>query len=185
MVAWWLMVLAPIMAVMISRLVALNRKRAEPSLGAGVFVAFLAIFVISALPALQHWNPLFANRSQPRTENALDAIHAKLKDIPTNGRVFSRLEWGEYLTWAFHPEYKVFMDGRIEIYPDSIWKEYAAVTTGQPTWAEILNRHQVDALILDPVYHARTGLLTCIETSNAWQRVCESGPAVLYVRRRP
>ena len=194
MVAWWLIVLAPVMAVMVGRLSrAVHAPKdgpeepsyggERPSRGAAISVAVMALFLLTALPAFQHWNPLLAGRSQPRTEDALDIIHAKLKTIPSNGRVFTRLEWGEYLTWAFHPQHKVFMDGRIEIYPDEVWQEYSDVTTGRPGWAWILKKYDINVLILDPAYHGRTGLLGCVEQSNHWHRVAECGPAVLYVRK--
>src|SRR5262249_52442468 len=99
------------------------------------------------------------------------------------GRIFCRFEWGEYLTWALAPHYTVFMDGRIEIFPDEVWAQYAAVTSGRANWAEVLDRYQVDYLLLDTTYHAGTGLLPAVQHAAAWERVFQAGDAVLFVRR--
>jgi len=80
------------------------------------------------------------------------------------------------------PRYKVFMDGRIEIFPDRVWQEYDAVTRGRADWEAILARYQVDCLVLDKGgYHA--GLLPQVERSANWQAIQSAGDAVLFVRR--
>jgi hypothetical protein len=78
----------------------------------------------------------------------------------------------------------VFMDGRIEIYPDDVWREYEAVTTGQ-NWPPILDRYDVDVLVLDTSYPAQARLLAEVENSPAWERVFQARTAVVFVRRTP
>src|SRR5262249_20207090 len=102
-----------------------------------------------------------------------------------SGRVFSRFEWGEYLSWSYTPAFLVFMDGRIDIIPDDVWNDYAAITCGQPDWQRILDDYRVDALILDVGYHARTGLLPHVQQSTVWQAAGQAGDAVLFVRQEP
>jgi hypothetical protein len=99
-----------------------------------------------------------------------------------SGRIFTRLEWGEYFTWAAAPQFKVFMDGRIEIYPDKVWNEYKAVSTGQD-WAKILAAYDVDVLVLDTSYSNQRELLAKVDNSPAWRRVFQGRKAVLYLRR--
>ena len=43
------------------------------------------------------------------------------RDRSNQGRLFTRLEWGEYVDWAgADKRLSPFMDGRIEIYSDDI-----------------------------------------------------------------
>ena len=121
-------------------------------------------------------------RQGPRVEDDLDAVRAELRQRVPAGRVFARLEWGEYLTWKFFPEYKVFMDGRIEIYPDDVWEQYSAVTRGEAEWHAILDRYDVDALVLDARYHALTGLLPRVEASGQWHCVYRCRDVLLFLR---
>ncbi len=186
MVAWWLLVAAPLAARRIVQLWPTTRdqKTPQPTLAAGLVCGVLAVFLVLSLPPLQRFHPLLATRQGPRVEDDLDAVHTHLKTHRPAGRLFSRFEWGEYLSWSYYPSYKVFMDGRIEIYPDPIWQDYAAVTCGQAQWQAILDRHHVDALILDAGYHAKTGLLRQVKESTAWQCVYQSREALLFLRCR-
>jgi len=186
MVAWWLLICAPIMAVKIADRLSEMRSRPadKPAWDAAAAFAVLVLFVAFSMPGLAAWNPLLKIRqSTTRTEDVLERVHARMADHIPAGRIFSRFEWGEYLAWSFAPAHKIFMDGRIEIYPDEVWNAYASVTRGLPEWQAILDQYGVTALVLDSDYHARTGLLPRVEESGAWQRVFESGPSVLYVRR--
>jgi hypothetical protein len=188
MVAWWLLVIAPILA---ARLPLLWPSLADaaapperPSAGAAAVFGVMVLAVLFCLPGLQGYNPLLrVSRQGPRVEDDLEAVHRHLRARAGAGRVFSRFEWGEYLTWACAPDFKVFMDGRIEIYPDEVWAQYGAVTCGQSDWEHILEAHRVDYLLLDADYHRRTGLLDRVARSPAWRPEFRSGDAVLYARR--
>jgi hypothetical protein len=187
MVAWWLIVSAPLAAVLIVHIwpgLRDSEEKPEPAWDAGIILGLLLIFAVMSLPAMQRFNPLLAGRlATPRTEEELDAVHHRLVDLAPKGRIFTRLEWGEYLSWSFSPNYPVFMDGRVEIFPDKVWEQYATLTQGHSGWDRILEDYRVDFLILDRTYHVRTGLLPRVEESNHWQRLAESGPAILYARR--
>jgi hypothetical protein len=142
-----------------------------------VVLILLAIF---SVPGLQAYNPLLAFRPQEKIEDELDAVLGQLNKNRGQGRIFTRFEWGEYFTVAAHPRFSVFMDGRIEIYPDKVWKEYEAVTTGQD-WEKILDAYEVNTLILDRDYHEGTGLLAKVNKSTVWVPVFQGKNAVLYV----
>ncbi len=181
MVAWWLLVIAPLAAEFLARLFQTRDDAApKPSLGAGLTCAALLGMALFSVPGLATYNPLLSFRPQSNVQGDLDNTLCRLRDKQPESRVFTRFEWGEYLTWA--SSFPVFMDGRIEIYSDEVWKDYESVTVGRD-WEEVLDRYQVDALILDQRYHARTGLLPKVEASARWQRVCQFGTAGLYVRR--
>jgi len=117
-----------------------------------------------------------------RDEYDLEAVTAPLAKRDDGRRIFSRFEWGEYLGWSLSPSGRtVFMDGRIEIFPDPVWEQYAAVTKGRADWEEILDGYQVDCLLLDTSYHA--DLLPQVERSQRWERVEKAGKAVLFLRK--
>ncbi|MBI3407884.1 MAG: hypothetical protein HY040_05955 [Planctomycetes bacterium] len=185
MVTWWLIVLAPVLAELLAAVLPAAKRDAaapRPNAGAGlVFTALLAV-AVSSVPGLQSYNPLLAYRPQERIEHDLDAVHVRLERTLPSGRLFARLEWGEYLGWIGMPRHQVFMDGRIEIFPDEVWREYSTITLGRDGWEEILDRYQVDALILDADYHGRTGLLDAVTKSPQWQLAFQARSAQLYLR---
>jgi hypothetical protein len=184
MVVWWFFVLAPIFASSLAELLPARWRHSEddaPSWANTACAAALAVAALFCLPGLSAYNPLV--RHKERVESQLAAA---MRDLPPNAgsnRIFSRLEWGEYLGWSLAGTSRVFIDGRVEIIPDNVWADYAAITTGQDNWHEILNRYAVDCLVLDAEYHARTGLLAHVERSSEWTCVRREGPAIVYARR--
>jgi hypothetical protein len=187
MVAWWLLVTAPIAAGLLAanlpqRWLAQDQPE-RPSLVSTVLFVIILLAVGLSMPWLERFNPLWSTvRSTHRTEDDLEQVCNHLT-TESGGRIFSRFEWSEYLGWRLAPRYTVFMDGRIEIYPDSIWAEYAALTLGRADWQEILDRYGVDYLLLDKTgYHAQ--LLPNVERSPSWTSVFEAGDSILFVRRQ-
>ena len=188
MVAWWLLVAAPIAAALLAG--NLSRQRLEkldesrPGTGAALTCAALVAGMVLSLPSLERWNPLLRYvRTTHRLEYDLDEIADRLR-AEGPGRVFARFEWSEYLTWRLGPDFPVFMDGRIEIFPDTVWDEYSAVTGGRADWQEILDSYHVRYLLIDAsAYHGR--LRPLVEESRRWQRLRQAGPVTLYRRTDP
>jgi hypothetical protein len=190
MVAWWMLVAAPVAA----RLLKTTRSRHTPLRGErpteqappafrsclGPTCAVGALLIVAALsaPPLERFNPLFRFvRSPHRTESDLQTVADRL----AGRRVFTRLEWGEYLDWSASPAgARVYLDGRIEVYPDAVWDRYAAVTAGRADWQAILEADRADVLLLDQTYHG--GLLARVRCSGRWREAMRAGPAVLFVR---
>jgi hypothetical protein len=189
MVAWWLLVIAPMAARRLTLLWpgARDSEAAKPNTGAAISCAVLATLVLLSLPGLQRFNPLLALRPpDPTLVNVRDALDVLQRDVGRDvgrGNVFTRFEWGEYLTWKAHPGFKVFMDGRIEIYPDEVWNAYATVTQGKPGWEKVLDDYGVEVLLLDEPYHRGTGLYPAIEKSQSWRLHYKIENVALFVRR--
>src|SRR5262249_31711071 len=143
-----------------------REERASPQ-SVLLFVALL-LAVAFSVPGWKRFNPLVGTiRSAHRPEDDLAQV---CDHIATHGsgRIFSRFGWREYLGWSLAPRFTVFMDGRIEIFPDAIWREYSAVTRGRADWQELLDHYHVDFLLLDTAgYHA--DLLPQVERSPIWE----------------
>jgi hypothetical protein len=187
MVAWWLLVSAPILAVQVvaawPKVVELDAGGRQPTRGAAVACGVLLFAAVLSLPWLERVNPvlLLPGRAH-RVESDLQAVAEQLAARDDTRRVFTRFEWGEYLGWGLAPRHTVFMDGRIEIFPDEVWARYSAVTRGRGDWEDILASYGVDCLLLDTSgYHGE--LLPQVERSPRWRRVLEQGNAVLFVRQ--
>jgi hypothetical protein len=186
MVPWWLLILAPILARLFAAYVPQAQVAEKPAFAPAAFFGLIVAAVILSVPGLDRYNPLLGpgRRAAQQTQENLEAVVDCLNARGVNGRIFARFEWSEFLTWSLGPRYTVFMDGRIEIFPDDVWAQYAAITQGKADWNDILDRYHVDYLLVDSTYHAGTGLLEQVERAPAWQPVYQAGNAVLFVRRR-
>ena len=188
MVAWWMLASVPVLAELLvwcfPRLAAPDADADRPSWLVGGVAALVALAVVFSLPGLDRFNPLLGpTRRGQRVEEDLEAVHGQLMALGRPGNVYSHFEWGEYLSWSVAPRCKIFMDGRIEIYPDDVWSKYTAVTYAQPDWDAVLDEYQVEYLILDANLHGRSGLLEKVSQSPRWQHAFASRSAVLFVRK--
>ncbi len=186
MVPWWLLTVAPIFATTLTRNFLPSPARRllmpRPSLAAASMLLLIGSAVLVCMPSMERYNPVFGYlRPAERPEADLHAALDRLPDDSTDSRVFTRLEWGEYVDWASYGRGRAFMDGRIEIYPDDVWEQYQAVTGARADWQDILDAQRVNYLLLDASFHAE--LLPRVRASGKWEPVAQSGLAILYARR--
>ncbi len=66
-----------------------------------------------------------------------------------SGRVLNEYAWGGYLDWSAR-DLPVFVDGRTDLFGDEIIGEWLTVIQAGKGWQEILDRHQVDYILLQP-----------------------------------
>jgi hypothetical protein len=186
MVAWWLLIAAPILAAQLAAnvpwLTPFPQTKDQPSRGAAILCAAVVFVMLLSLPWLERVNPVMAIPGRAhRQESDLQALSDRIAAEKPNARVFTRFAWGEYLTWSLDSRGKVFMDGRIEIIPDDVWTQYTQITRGRPEWEAILDHYEVDYLILDTTgYHH--DLLPLVEQSSKWHAIAQQGNAVLFSR---
>jgi hypothetical protein len=63
------------------------------------------------------------------------------------GRLFNEMGYGSYLIWS-NPDQKVFIDPRIELYPQEIWEDYMDLSRGINTHF-LLDSYQITRVMLD------------------------------------
>ena len=63
-----------------------------------------------------------------------------LKNEHIKGNMFDNDEFGDYIIYEAWPEYKVFVDGRSDMYGVDIMKEYLKVVSIKPGWDEVFKK---------------------------------------------
>jgi hypothetical protein len=189
MVAWWLFISAPILATQVTanwpRLTRLTDADTRPSWFAAVACGLMLAAAVVSIPGLERFNPVFALPGRAhRTEDDLQIVADHLAAGQRGGHVYTCFEWGEYLGWRLGPDRKVFMDGRIEIFPDEVWLEYSAVTRGRADWEEILDRYDVDVLVLDTSGYHHDLLPQVLRRPEQWHEALREGNTILFERSR-
>jgi hypothetical protein len=157
MVVWWLFIIAPIISVRLADLFPKSRWVAyAPSRAAGLTVVGLLAFCVLSLPPLHAFNPILMLRKPDETTANLEKAYEYLSSRQAKGSIFTKLEWGEYLGWRGSPNWKVNIDGRIELFPDSIWRAYMHGSQDVLCISNI-STNRSDFLILDRKFHGRLG----------------------------
>jgi hypothetical protein len=63
------------------------------------------------------------------------------------GNMFCNDEFGDYVIYAAWPRYKVFFDGRIDMYGTDMLKEYSKVTNFEDGWEKVLEKYRINWIL--------------------------------------
>lgn len=96
-------------------------------------------------------------------------------------RLFTMDQWADYLIYRLHPDVKVFFDGRSDFYGRTIAFEYLDAINASHRWRQVLDRYQIDSVLLPP----SAALATVLKERGDWRLVDDDGTAVLLRRRQP
>jgi hypothetical protein len=174
-VVWWALA-CPVLVAPALRTVA--SKGSARSLINVVFLTALAILLVLAYPAARGEDPVSGGPAvlTYAPERLVDAVRGT---VPAGSRVFASEVYGSWVEFSL-PEDPVFVDPRIEVFPEDVWDDYFVVEDGRTGWDATLRRWDVDALILHPGW--ASGLLAVIDESPDWHRVTTSPEGSVYVR---
>jgi hypothetical protein len=103
----------------------------------------------------------------------------KKEKIP--GNMFNNDEFGDYIIYAAWPEYKVFMDGRTDMYGAARVREYVKITQAETGWESLLDQHGITWVIHDP----NSVLSKVLLLKPDWQLIYADEVADIFVRRVP
>jgi hypothetical protein len=95
------------------------------------------------------------------------------------GHLFNEYGWGGYLTWRLFPHYRVFIDGRIAVFPRDVREDFLAVNNGQPDWLDILDRRRIDLILI----RTGTALASLLREAPGWTVAYQDPQAIIFQRR--
>lgn len=125
-----------------SRSVAVGRRMIEIGIGAAVAVAaWLIIVPADAESDIQG----AADRAFP-----VEAVRQLTVRDP-DARVVAEYGWAGYVIHELYPTGgRVFVDGRNDMYPEEILREYSAIRAADPGWEQIVDRRAAQWLLFPP-----------------------------------
>jgi hypothetical protein len=93
--------------------------------------------------------------------------------------IFSLDSWGGYLIYRLHPETKVFVDDRHDLYGEEFLKDYLKAVRLTPDWDKFLNEKRVNWVLVP----AESSLANILERTPQWVMVHRDGTAVVFERK--
>ncbi|MGD9976105.1 MAG: hypothetical protein AB7S77_23865 [Desulfatirhabdiaceae bacterium] len=78
--------------------------------------------------------------------NAMAFINSE--DIP--GNMFNEYETGDFIIYSTWPRYKVFIDGRADMYGEDHLKAYDTVIKAKQGWQDIIEKHDITWMMVNP-----------------------------------
>jgi hypothetical protein len=95
--------------------------------------------------------------------------------------VFNDDEFGDYMIYAAWPTYRVFMDGRSDMYGEKFGRDYLRIANVAPGWKQTLKKYNVSWVI----FNTDSALIAALEDQPDWQSVYSDPVATIFVKNEP
>jgi len=106
---------------------------------------------------------------------------AWLKSNQIRGNLLCHFDWGEYILWCCHRDFRVAIDGRYETaYREDVCQEYFAFSSGRRGWDVFLKKYPHDAVLLK----ANTAAHRLMNRAKDWEAVYSDQISVIFVRKK-
>jgi len=152
-----------------------HERVSKSALKIGLNILLLAL--VLTVVSLGVWR---AAEKQPVTEAqefpaaAVDFIRNQKPPQP----IFNEYVWGGYLIWRLYPDYRVYIDGRADVYGDKLVEEFLEVHDGKKSWREPLDHYGIRTVLVK----TDAALASLLRQDAGWQKVFEDKQAVIFVR---
>lgn len=174
-IVWWAMVAPVVVAA------SLAEATAEPAAKPETAPARLPAYVIvgTLVAALLVLAPWWRGDSYDRFLTAAPPglTQAAADHLAPGTRTLVYQPWGSWFEFAL-PNVPVFVDSRIEIVPDDVWRDYGQVAFSGADWKDTLARYDVQAIVAS----ADWNLLPMLRADPGWHEVYSDDDGALFVR---
>ncbi|MGB0039104.1 MAG: hypothetical protein WBQ00_09400, partial [Terriglobales bacterium] len=143
---------------------------------------YAAALVLLALFAVVRWIDLA--RAQPAREAELFPQKAVtfLQTTPQPERLFAFYDWGGYAIWKLDSKYRVFADGRADLYGnDMLRQSIQTVAQLHQGWEQVLDHWNVQTILIPP----GSALAQALFLDPGWKAPYRDSQAVVFVRAPP
>jgi hypothetical protein len=141
---WWAFATPAILAELLSDSPAREQKPGR----VGVNLAIAGGLALLAVLFLPWGRPVSKIGSEDTllTEAPPGLTAAVRRHLEPGEHMFNAQRWGSWFELAT-PEHPVFVDSRIEVFPESVWNDYGQVSTGVEGWQDVLDRWDIQVVV--------------------------------------
>ena len=93
--------------------------------------------------------------------------------------MFNNDEFGDYLIFAAWPAYRVFMDGRSDMYGERFGRAYLRVANAQRGWKEIFEKYDITWVLFD----TDSPLTAALQEQSDWQPIYSDRVATIFLKK--
>lgn len=174
---WWALAFPPVIAALLPK-DPTHRQAEQSDPPSAVNAAFALGLIVLAVALLPWWRE--GGSSQSLLGDAPLRLTSALEEaLGPADRMFNPQIWGSWFEFSL-PEHPVFVDPRIEVFPDAVWRDYDSVSAGQEGWQAILDRWSIDVVVANPVQQA--GLIPRIREDPTWHLAYQDPDGMIFVR---
>ncbi len=93
--------------------------------------------------------------------------------------IMNSYNWGGYFIWKLYPKYRVFMDGRADVYGDAFMTDFGACYYLTGHWKHTLERWNIRTIVLPP----DAPLMTALRSNPDWREIFVDSQAIILTKR--
>jgi hypothetical protein len=142
------------------------------SLAKDFFWLLLPVIFVYGLTVKGYVNHYFDEKIKP-----VAAVEF-LKNEPIQGNMYNEYDFGSYIIFRAYPNYRVFIDGRAEMYGTERLSEYYRIKRIEPGWDKLLEKHDVNFIII----YNHSILSKFLLNNNIWRLIYSDSVANIFLR---
>jgi hypothetical protein len=152
------------------------RRRATAAQAAVNWSLLALVVVLAAVKIQQPLQPAF-NEALHRESLPVGAVEW-IEEHEPEGTMFNHYNWGGYLIWRLWPDYRVFVDGRTDLYGDVFLRQYLETQLGKSGFEKTLQEHAVRLIVVP----SESTLLTRLACEGGWKEAYRDDVAAVWVK---
>jgi hypothetical protein len=167
----------PVLAFHLDGIFHLKVKKDIPSqLNTVVNASILGLVLLVALVQV---STVMLNQNNNEKDHFPVSAVEWIKNNNPRGNIFNTYGWGGYLIWHLYPNYKVYVDGRADVYGDAYLQDFISIYGAQPGWEDKLQRADVNLALVE----TGSPIANALSQSTNWRIVIKDDLESLYVRQ--
>jgi len=112
----------------------------------------------------------------PKTKPVAAVKFIEKANLP--GNMFNNDEFGDYVIYSAWPLYKVFFDGRIDMYGTEKLKEYVKVRNFDDGWEKILDKYRINWIF----FNTESSLARFLKIHKDWVLIYQDKVACIFIK---
>lgn len=97
------------------------------------------------------------------------------------GNMFNNDEFGDFVIYKSFKQYKVFIDGRLDMYGSDRLKEYDRVKGFEPGWESVMDKYKITWIFFD----TNSALARFLSVNSDWKLIYSDKVASIFVKDIP
>ena len=104
-----------------------------------------------------------------------------IKKVSLEGNMFNDDEFGDYIIYSAFPQYKVFIDSRVDMYGPDRLKDYLHVLSFKPGWEDIVEKYSINWVI----FNSDSMLSRHLRERDDWKLIYSDKVANIFMKNIP
>jgi hypothetical protein len=142
-------------------------------------VANIGILIIVLLAGIAQASTTLINQKGSEKEVYPVAAVDWIKNNNPKGNIYNAYGWGGYLIWHLYPNYKVYVDGRADLYGDAYLQDFVTIYQARSGWETKMQAADIKIALVE----TDSPIANALSQSPNWKIKSRNDLESLYIRQ--